>query len=89
MGKAVDVRITGNVQGVSFRAYARAQARDLGVTGWIRNERDGSVVGHFEGSDAAVDALVDWCWDGPAYAEVADVAVTDASPTDASTFVIG
>jgi acylphosphatase len=89
MGKAVDVRITGTVQGVSFRAYARTEARALGVTGWIRNERDGSVVGHFEGPDEAVDALVDWCWEGPAYAEVADVAVTDGSATGAATFSIG
>jgi acylphosphatase len=70
MGKAVDVRITGMVQGVSFRAYARQQAQGLGVTGWIRNEPDGSVAGHFEGPDEAVDALVTWCRQGPAYAEV-------------------
>ena len=89
MGKAVEVRITGMVQGVSFRAYAREQARELGVTGWIRNEREGSVAGHFEGPDAAVDALVDWCWDGPTSAEVTDVVVSDAAPTGARTFVIG
>ena len=88
MGKAVEVRITGTVQGVSFRAYAREQARELGGTGWIRNEREGSVAGHFEGPDAAVDALVDWCWDGPPSAQVTDVVVTDASPTAARTFVI-
>jgi acylphosphatase len=88
MGKAVEVRITGTVQGVSFRAYAREQARELGVTGWIRNEREGSVAGFFEGSDAAVDAFVDWCWDGPPSAEVTDVMITDAATTGARTFVI-
>ena len=37
------------VQGVSFRAYAQQQAHGLGVAGWVRNEPDGSVAGHFEG----------------------------------------
>jgi len=87
--KAVDVRITGRVQGVSFRYYTREQARGLGVTGWVRNEPDGAVVGHFEGSPEAVDALVDWCRHGPAYAEVDDVEVTDAESTGAGDFVTG
>jgi acylphosphatase len=86
MGKAVDVRITGMVQGVSFRAYTRQQAQGLGVTGWVRNEADGSVTGHFEGPDRAVDALVEWCRHGPAYARVDDVAVTNAAATGAAGF---
>ena len=89
MTKAVDVRITGSVQGVSFRAYTQARARDLGVTGWVRNEPDGAVAGHFEGPDRAVDALVDWCRHGPAYAEVEGVTVTATDPTGASSFVVG
>jgi acylphosphatase len=89
VSKTVDVRITGLVQGVSFRYYTREQARDLGVTGWVRNEPDGAVTGHFEGSDDAVDALVDWCRHGPAYAEVDDVEVTDAQSTGARDFVSG
>jgi acylphosphatase len=89
MDKAVDVRITGVVQGVSFRAYAREEARRLGVAGWMRNDRDGSVVGHFEGPDEAVDGLVAWCEHGPTYAEVERVDVTDAAATGAEAFVIG
>jgi acylphosphatase len=89
MTKAVDVRIAGMVQGVSFRAYTRQQAEGLGVTGWVRNEPDGSVAGHFEGSDDAVDALVAWCRHGPAYAEVDEVEVTHAETTGASGFVVG
>jgi len=89
VSKAVDVRITGLVQGVSFRYYTREQARGLGVTGWVRNERDGAVSGHFEGPDGAVDALVAWCRQGPAYAEVDEVEVTLADSTGAETFVVG
>ena len=88
MTRAVDVRITGMVQGVSFRAYARQQAEGLGVAGWVRNEPDGSVAGHFEGPEAAVDALVEWCRRGPAYAEVDGVEVRGAEDTGATGFTV-
>ena len=88
MSKAVDVRITGRVQGVSFRAYARDQARGLGVAGWVRNEPDGAVAAHFEGADHAVDAMVAWCRHGPAYAEVEQVAVSEAEYSGATDFSV-
>jgi len=88
MSKAVAVRVTGRVQGVSYRWYALQEARRLGVTGWIRNEPDGSVTGHVEGDDEAVDALVEWCRRGPAGARVRDVAVTPATASEADAFDI-
>ncbi len=84
--KAVQARVTGRVQGVSFRWYAQEQARSLGVTGWVRNEPDGSVLLHAEGDDDAVDALVEWCRTGPSMARVSDVAVREAAATGASSF---
>ena len=84
--KAVQARVSGRVQGVSFRWYAQEQARSLGVAGWVRNEPDGSVLLHAEGEDQAVDALVAWCHDGPALARVTGVAVREASAAGASTF---
>jgi acylphosphatase len=54
----------------------------------VRNEPDGAVAGHFEGPDRAVNALVDWCRHGPAYAEVEGVTVRDAAATGAASFVI-
>jgi acylphosphatase len=77
---AVDVVVTGRVQGVFFRASCAEQAERLGVAGWIANRPDGSVAGHFEGSPEAVDALVDWCRSGPPSAAVADVSVEEAAP---------
>jgi acylphosphatase len=77
VGKAVDVTVTGRVQGVSFRYYTEVEARRYGVTGWVRNEPDGSVAGHFEGDDADVDALVEWCRSGPPMAHVQHVAVRE------------
>ena len=88
MTKAVSVTVSGRVQGVGYRYHAVAEARRLGVAGWIRNEPDESVAGHFEGDDAAVDALVAWCRRGPSYASVHHVAVTEARPTGARGFDI-
>ncbi len=86
--KAVDVLVSGRVQGVAFRAYARQAARRLGVSGWVRNEPDGSVAGHFEGPATAVDALVEWCRQGPPAARVRRVGVIDSRPTGAGEFEI-
>jgi acylphosphatase len=86
--KAVQARVSGRVQGVSFRWYTQEQARRLGVSGWVRNEPDGSVLLHAEGDDEAVDGLVAWCHQGPGLARVRDVAVRDAAPSGATSFDI-
>jgi len=86
--KAVTVTVTGRVQGVSFRWYAVQEARRLGVTGWIRNDPDGSVRCHVEGDDAAVDAMVEWCHHGPSYASVRCVAVAEARRIGSDAFDI-
>ncbi|MGI8524166.1 MAG: acylphosphatase [Nocardioides sp.] len=84
--RAVDVRVTGQVQGVFFRAGCREEAERLGVLGWVSNEPDGSVRGYFAGARDAVDALVDWCRTGSARSEVDAVEVTDAEPREQSGF---
>jgi acylphosphatase len=76
--KTFQVRITGLVQGVSFRAWTQSEARRLGLTGWVRNERDGSVSALLSGPDDAVDAMIVRLHTGPPAAQVADVAVADA-----------
>ena len=86
MRKAVDVTVTGRVQGVSFRFYTEQEARRLGVTGWVRNEPDGSVGGHFEGDPGAVDALVAWCRTGPRTAHVEHVRVRESNDGGARSF---
>jgi acylphosphatase len=69
----VRVRVRGRVQGVFFRAEARERAVSLGVSGSIRNLRDGSVEAVFEGDEDRVESLVGWCRRGPAGASVTDV----------------
>jgi acylphosphatase len=88
MTKAVDVIVTGLVQGVFFRAEAQQEASRLGVAGWVRNEPDGSVAGHFEGQPDAVDSMVAWCRRGPRRASVDEVDVREAEPTGAEGFEV-
>jgi len=54
----IGVRYTGRVQGVGFRATTRSIARRYPVTGWVRNEEDGSVQAEFQGERAAVESLL-------------------------------
>lgn len=79
---SVRVRIEGRVQGVGYRAFVERQAAALGIAGWVRNRRDGTVEASFHGSVAAVDAMIDHCRTGPRGSSVTkvDVARDDASP---------
>ncbi|MGI8645009.1 MAG: acylphosphatase [Nocardioides sp.] len=83
---SVDLVVRGRVQGVGFRFHAVERAEDLGVTGWVRNEPDGSVACHLEGPADAVGSLVDWCRQGPHHARVETVDVHDVPAIGAPTF---
>jgi len=63
------------VQGVNFRYYTRQEARIHGVTGWVRNNPDGSVEAVFEGEEEDVRRMVQWCFRGPSLARVDRVDV--------------
>lgn len=71
--------VRGRVQGIGYRDATLRRAHRLGAMGWVRNEDDGSVHVHVEGSQAAVDDLVAFLREGPRGAEVADVALEKAS----------
>ncbi|MGM0452711.1 MAG: acylphosphatase [Thermodesulfobacteriota bacterium] len=75
--KAVHVNISGRVQGVNFRMETARAAEGYGVNGWVMNKSDGSVDAYFEGDADNVDAMLSWCWKGPAMASVKDVAATE------------
>ncbi|CAK9868092.1 unnamed protein product [Sphagnum jensenii] len=71
----VHVRITGKVQGVYFRKWAREQAKLTTLNGWIRNCKDGSVEAVFSGKPAAVDNMLEKCKTGPVRAKVESLEV--------------
>ncbi len=77
------VIVSGRVQGVFFRAETRQAARRIGVSGWVRNLPDGTVEAVFEGTRAQVDAMLDWCRQGPPTARVDDLQVQEQAATGA------
>ena len=78
--KIVRVRITGRVQGVGFRAFTQKQAEARGVSGWVRNRRNGDVEAVFAGSEHAVTSLCEACREGPSDAQVERVEIFEADP---------
>jgi acylphosphatase len=82
------VIVHGRVQGVFFRDSARRRAADRGVSGWVRNNRDGTVEAVFEGDDEAVESMVRFAREGPRGADVERVEVTDEEPEGLSGFSV-
>ena len=74
------VVVYGRVQGVFFRGQTEERARLAEVDGWVRNRRDGTVEAAFEGPVEAVDALVHFCREGPSWAHVDRVEVSEEPP---------
>ena len=81
------IAVRGRVQGVFFRDWTIATARDGGVAGWVRNRPDGSVEIVAEGEAAVLDRFVEACRRGPPTARVEAVDVAEVAPTGAAGFV--
>ena len=71
--------VTGQVQGVFYRAWTQAQARELAISGWVRNCPDGSVEAHVQGDEGDVSRMIERMRAGPANARVDDVDVESAA----------
>lgn len=82
------VTVSGQVQGVGFRYSAQAEATRLGITGFVRNRRDGTVEAELEGDEASVDQMIDWLRAGPRGARVERVDVADLAPAGDTEFRI-
>ena len=74
--------IRGQVQGVGFRAWAELTALELGVEGWVRNRRDGSVEALLAGPEEVVLTMIELCHDGPPGARVEAVDQREAGATE-------
>ncbi len=78
MGEMVRVhlRVYGRVQGVFFRSTMRDVAKELGISGWVRNLPDGSVEAVVEGERGKVEKIIEWAHRGPPLARVEKVSVS-------------
>jgi len=80
------VHVSGNVQGVAYRANTEETAKRRGVNGWVRNTDDGRVEAVFEGDPRTVESMIGWCHTGSPRATVERVEVTYEEPQDADGF---
>jgi acylphosphatase len=76
------VIVRGRVQGIGFRAWAEVTALELGVEGWVRNCRDGSVEAVLSGSEEVVLTMIEACRQGPPGARVEAIDQRDAEVDD-------
>lgn len=72
------IKVHGRVQGVFFRASTRDKARELGLTGFVRNEKDGSVYIEVSGEVKILEEFLAWCKLGPKNAVVEDLKFSKA-----------
>ena len=84
----VRVVVEGRVQGVFYRQSCQRAAVSNRVTGWVRNNRDGSVEAVLEGEPDAVERVVAWMRVGPPQAVVTRVVTHDEPPTNFATFTV-
>jgi acylphosphatase len=84
--RRVHLHVSGDVQGVFFRAEARERARQRGLAGWVRNLPDGRVEAVFEGPRDAVEAMAAWCREGPPGARVTEVEIAEEQPEGLGSF---
>ncbi|GAB4377523.1 MAG: acylphosphatase [Salibacteraceae bacterium] len=86
--KAIEIRVYGKVQGVWFRKYTMQKAKELGVSGFVKNQPDGSVCIHAEGDEQVLEALTEWCYKGSPQARVTRVETSSVKPLGVGTFEI-
>lgn len=88
MLKHLNIKITGQVQGVSFRYYAQEKAQKLGLTGFVYNEPDNSVYIEAEGKEENLEKFLQWCKQGPGFAKVEKVNIQDGKLKNFNDFFV-
>ncbi len=86
--RTVHIRVDGQVQGVYFRAWTQEQAEQLGLSGWVRNRRDGGVEALFAGASDKVAIMLDRCRFGPRDAKVENIKIIQEGGVAPEGFVV-
>ena len=86
--KRIAIILMGKVQGVGFRYSSRTAANRLNLTGFSRNEDDGSVYIEIEGSEENIEEFLKWCRHGPANAVVESINYKESELAGYTEFVI-
>lgn len=82
MNRQLSVIVKGKVQGVWYRAWTQETARELGLTGWVRNKADGSVAALAQGDEETLNEFLDRLHDGPPLARVTTVDTAWSDPEE-------
>jgi acylphosphatase len=77
MKKSIIIKVSGKVQNVGFRFYTKKTAKNLGITGYVKNLPDGSVYIEAEAEDYIIDQFVEWCRKGPSWARVEKINIQE------------
>jgi acylphosphatase len=88
MRKRIHIKIYGRVQGVWFRKWAQSKAQELGISGWVKNESNGSLSLQAEGNEAGLSRLVEECHEGPEKAIITDLTTKDIASVEDEGFNI-
>jgi acylphosphatase len=86
--KHYKISISGKVQGVFFRQGTKAVADQLGLSGWVKNEKDGSVSIAVQGDAWLIENFLDWCKEGPDRAVVEDVKIEEGGLEELQNFIV-
>ena len=86
MRKRVRIVVSGTVQGVGYRWHCRREASARGIGGFVRNLPDGRVEAVLEGDAPSVEAMLNWCREGPATARVSSAEISEEQPLGESSF---
>lgn len=84
----VNIKLTGKVQGVTFRETTKYVADQSGIRGFVRNEKDGSVYIEAEAEQWELDSFIEWCNEGPDRAKVEHCGVVAGELKNFTDFVV-
>jgi acylphosphatase len=86
--KHYNIKVTGKVQNVGFRYATLQSAQKHNIKGFVQNQHDGSVYIEAEGDDPEINHFLQWCYEGPTWARVENVSVSESNTESYEEFTI-